>query len=534
MINRRKFLKNSIGLAGATWLGTAFTSCTPSRKISGILTGPNQELGHRLRQKIMNAKIERELQHDVVIVGGGVSGLAAARYLSKNNTDFLLVELENRTGGNAQYGSNSASSYPLGAHYLPLPSVNNKELINFLQECGAITGYNNGLPVYNEYYLCFDPKERLYIHGHWQEGLIPHSGVPASDTREIDRFTALMNEFKKQKGADGKEAFCIPVEACSHDPKFITLDQVSFAAYLKQQGFTSEYLMWYVDYCCADDYGATSADVSAWAGIHYFASRKGEAANATHDTVLTWPEGNGWLINQFDQYITGHVVTNSLVFNVSVQGDKTSVMFIDGTTGVCTKIIANKVIMATPQFINNHIIPERKFNTSSFIYPPWMVANLTLNSNLDAKRGEPLSWDNVMYGSGALGYVHANHQSLQRGHDNRVITYYAPLTGSDVKEKRKFASTQTYPQWYASVIDDLKKPHPDIEEGLQSLDVWIWGHGMICPSPGFLFGQPRIDASKPVHNRIYFAHSDCSGISIFEEAFHRGTVVAKQVLEHES
>ena len=37
-------------------------------------------------------------------------------------------------------------------------------------------------------------------------------------------------------------------------------------------------------------------------------------------------------------------------------------------------------------------------------------------------------------------------------------------------------------------------------------------------------------AKTPIDNQIFFAHSDLSGVSIFEEAFHQGINAAKQVL----
>lgn len=537
MISRRKFLLNSLGLAGATCMGSVFTSCTPSRNVTGMLTGPNQALGHRLHQEIRNAKVEQTLRHDVVIVGGGASGLAAARYLSKSGTDSMLIELEQRTGGNAQSGSNEVSAYPLGAHYLPLPSLNDAELLHFLEESGAITGYQNGKPVYNDYYLCFDPKERLFIHGHWQDGLVPHSGVPSADLDQLHRFQSLMHEFKQAKGADGKDAFCIPLTACSVDPAFTALDKISFSEYLQQQTFTSEYLWWYVNYCCADDYGATADQVSAWAGIHYFASRKGIAHNAESDSVLTWPEGNGWLVNKLREQVKATIVCNSLVFRIESRGNKVAVLFIDGNAGVCTEVITDQVILATPQFINHRILSpsfEHPLNAASFNYAPWMVANLTLTSNLETKRGEPLSWDNVIYGSKSLGYVYANHQTVGQRQQQQVITYYAPLLGANAKDSRTFANAQTYEQWYAWVTKDLKTAHRFIEDGMERMDVWVWGHGMICPIPDFIFGKARTNASASLRDKIHFAHSDCSGISIFEEAFHLGTQAAKKVLGHES
>ena len=54
---------------------------------------------------------------------------------------------------------------------------------------------------------------------------------------------------------------------------------------------------------------------------------------------------------------------------------------------------------------------------------------------------------------------------------------------------------------------------------------------MVSPAPGFIFGKAKEKASKSIDNRIYFAHTDLSGISIFEEAFHHGINVVNQILD---
>ena len=71
------------------------------------------------------------------------------------------------------------------------------------------------------------------------------------------------------------------------------LDRLSFADWLREQGIDSPLVQWYMNYCCRDDYGAMAADTSAWAGVHYFASRAPEEKGP-----LTWPEGNGWITAQ--------------------------------------------------------------------------------------------------------------------------------------------------------------------------------------------------------------------------------------------
>lgn len=532
MISRREFITQGMGLVGATTFGSVLTSCQPQRTIRGVLSGPNATLGHRLRQGNFSAPVEFK-KSDVVIVGGGIAGLAAARHLTSLGIDYTLLELENEVGGNSSFRSNAVSSYPLGAHYLTIPGKHDTDLLGFLEECKVIVGYDQGKPVFNEYYLCFDPKERLFIHNQWQEGLVPHQGVPASDADEISRFHVLMDHYKQLVGADGKEAFCIPLESCSKDPALLKLDGVSFSHFLREKGFRSAYLLWYVNYCCADDFGASIGNTSAWAGIHYFACHKGGGANAPSDAVLTWPEGNGWLVKQLKTASTSRTESKCLVHSVGLSDNAVVIDYFDAKENATKQIIANKVIVATPQFINQRILApsvERAMPYPLFQYAPWMVGTLTLSGELNNKRGEQLSWDNVIYGSSSLGYVNANHQDVAVRANKRVVSFYQPLVGDNLQQERQLAYSRTYQQWYDLILKDLQRPHPEIEKQLESLDIWIWGHGMIRPSVGFITSAARQQAIQSVKNRIFFAHSDLSGISIFEEAFYHGVRAAKEVV----
>ena len=53
---------------------------------------------------------------------------------------------------------------------------------------------------------------------------------------------------------------------------------------------------------------------------------------------------------------------------------------------------------------------------------------------------------------------------------------------------------------------------------------------MISPKNGFLFGESKRKAAQSIDDKIYFAHSDLSGISIFEEAFHQGINVVNKII----
>jgi predicted NAD/FAD-binding protein len=530
MKTRRDFMKGC-SLAAGSLLLPSFQSCSPKNQIKGRILGPDFSLGHKVRE-IQNQKATEIIKEDIVIVGGGIAGLSAARWLNKNNQAFTLLELESDAGGNSRAGQTANGAFPLGAHYLPLPSIENHNLLDFLLEAEVITGFDNQLPIYNEYHLCHDPKERLFINHYWQEGLVPHEGLPQKDRAQIQSFLSLMEEFRIKIGDDGKLAFDIPVDKSSRDKSLMLLDTISMRDFLSNNQFNSPYLHWYVNYCCADDYGADLNDTSAWAGIHYFASRKGSAANAKSDDVLTWPEGNFWLVKELKKNFIQQIKPRSVALSVQPNKDFVMVDYFDGNKMEFKSIQARSVIMATPQFVNKHIIrTERGFDYQAFQYAPWIVANLTISSGLNGRMGEPLCWDNVIYGSQSLGYVNSSHQNLSIQKENTTISYYQPLTGRDCAAMRKQMQSKTWEYWMDTIMNDLKQAHPNLIDQTSQLDVWTWGHGMIRPQPGFIWGTDRMAAKKPINNNIFFAHSDLSGISIFEEAFNNGIEAAKSVIQ---
>jgi len=530
MISRREFLawSQKVGFS-ALLLSTACKERKHS--IKGGIVGADASRGHRLRAADFGPVIETT-QTDVLIIGGGVAGLSAARYLKKHTPDFQLLEMDAVVGGNARGDSNATSKFPWGAHYLPIPSSNDAELIAFLQECNVITHFSRGLPVYNEYYLCHDPKERLFINNIWQEGLIPHEGVPRKDREEIQRFLAMMHDFKSKSGNDQRRAFSIPLENCSHDNNYRRLDLTTADEFLSTNNFQSPYLRWYINYCCADDFGSSIRQTSAWAMIHYFASRSADAGNAPSDAVLTWPEGNFWLTEQMRKAVENNIITDALVYRVQPGRDGVTCSYFDVAQNVSRQIQAKAVILATPQFINQRILTgvDRSIDYTQFTYAPWMVANVVLQGALNEKRGEPLCWDNVIYGSESLGYVHASHQEINLHRDKRVITYYAPLLADDVVSSRKYAYNSSYEDWQRSIFNDLQKPHPAFYEQVEEMNVWLWGHGMIRPTRNFLWSDALQSARQSIDNKIFFAHSDLSGISIFEEAFYQGYRAAQTIL----
>ncbi|OUL64179.1 NAD(P)/FAD-dependent oxidoreductase [Flavobacterium sp. AJR] len=527
--SRRNFVKG----IGASLLLIPFLQFCSDKIIHLLirLSGTNHLLGHRLWIKDFPEPTS-QIHIPYLIVGGGISGLSAARQFEKKGiSDFLLVELEGHLGGNSSNGENQYSKFPLGAHYLPLPNFKDKELLQFLEEEKIIVGYDQkGLPVFDELQLSFAPDERLFYKNNWQDGVVPKEGNSKDQDLEFERFFKLMDAFRVGKGKDEKYLFDIPLYLSSEDIETRSLDKMTMKEWFETNNFKTEPLFNYIDYCCKDDFGLGIDYVSAWAGIHYFAGRKQDASSNTKESVLTWPEGNARLATHLKKYTDKKTLKKHLVYEVKTENNKVIAKVFDDVKKVSVEIVADKVIMATPQFVNQYLIKDRKEYTKDFHYTPWLLATLTL-TNLSDNFSFPLSWDNVIYGANGLGYIYDQHQSLNQIQTKKVITYYYSFSSSDLRKSRKELYKKNKEHWKQFVFDDLKIAHPDIEDCTEEMEVFLLGHGMISPVPEFIFGKAKKEASRSIQNSIYFAHTDLSGISIFEEAFHHGINVVNQILD---
>lgn len=510
--------------AGAACMGAGALALTPDRLPPGALAGADLARGHRLRQGKFPAPT-REEETEIVIAGGGIAGLAAGWALARAGfDDFRLLELEDAVGGNARSGRNAVSRYPLGAHYLPVPNREAVAVRALLAEMGVVRGEEGGAPVYDPEALCADLQERVFWRGRWHEGLMPRTSLTDADEADIAAFDAAMKGFSEAVGADGKPAFAVPVAAGSRDPAFTALDRESFAAWLDGKGWRSPVLRAHIRYGMRDDYGTEPEHVSAWAGIHYFAARRGWAAGGAGDNVLTWPEGNGRLADAMAARFRDRIAAGRIVHRVARDGAGVAVDSFDAAAGATVRTRAGACVLAMPLFVATRLCPEIAAEPPG--YAPWLVANVTLDRP-PAGPGVPLAWDNVSTTSASLGYVVATHQRPQAVTRATVVTWYMPLSDVAPAVGRKLLLERPAEAWKRLVRDDLLAMNPDLDGAIRSIELWRWGHAMARPEPGWIWGRaPAIAAPEP----IFLAHSDLSGLSLFEEAQWQGVRAAERVL----
>ena len=547
-MQRRHFL----GSAAAALLA----GCQPPPPaLEFAFAGIDLERGHALRDLLAQGPLPAPTlvrRAQVIIAGGGVAGLAAARSLRLAGVhDFALLELEDTPGGNSRAGAVNGVACPLGAHYLPVPGNHAPEVQDLLEELG-LRQRVAGRWQYDERHLCHSPQERLYFEREWQEGLLPVQGVGEATLEQYRRFSQAV-------GAASRAArFTMPQFAALDAktglaPAHQALDAMTFEAWLQQQGLDDAHLRWYLDYCCRDDYGAGMARVSAWAGLHYFASRHGfhapgEPVAEDREGVLTWPEGNGWLTQQLAAPLKaqGQLQTGTSVLRIAETRRGVEVDAFNHHSGNVERWQAPRCIVALPVFVAARVVQ----NPPAFLaqaaqrlqWAPWAVTNIHLNAPLADRPGAAPAWDNVIYGDsnpGGLGYVDASHQKLDPRPRPTVLTYYQAL--GDVADARQQLATQGAEHWGRAALAALAGPHPDVLQHATRVQVTRYGHAMSIPVPGvqtflsqiglqappgkrklLLNGERQRALPTPATARLAFAHSDWSGYSVFEEAFTRG------------
>ncbi|MEO8153342.1 MAG: FAD-dependent oxidoreductase [Rhizobacter sp.] len=526
-------------LAAAASVPLAACRRSPEPHYDGGWVGAQHERGHRLRDlksgSLPTPTVQRRV--GVLIVGAGVAGLACARALAKARIDDVhLLDLEDVPGGNSRGHQIAGMACPLGAHYLPVPGDKATEVVELLEELG-LSRIEHGKRVYDERHLCHSPQERLFIHGQWQEGLLPVHGQSEATFAQYRRFSELVTRASETLG------FSIPTARSPWTAGHDALDAVTFSAWLAAQGLDAAPLRSYLDYCCRDDYGAGAAQVSAWAGLHYFASRHGFRAPGLHDKgepeerdgVLTWPQGNAWLTERLAAPHRERIHTGKVVMRVDEGKQDVSIDLWDARERRAERWTAAQVVMATPLFITARLLaaPPAALQAAAaqMRYAPWLVANLHVDQVLHDLGGAPPSWDNVIHASPSLGYVNAMHQSTRPYPGPTVLTSYWALGGDSLAQlqvQRARLLSDDWSTWARVVLDDLTQAHPDLPGKVKRIDLMRYGHAMSVPLPG-VRGSAALRALLLADGRVRFAHSDLSGYSVFEEAFFHGHAAGRRI-----
>ena len=442
--------------------------------------------------------------------------------------------------GNAAAGHDGDLHFPTGAHYLPLPSMESRHIREMLSEFGLLQGDPYALrPNFDERYLVHAPADRVLYRGAWQDGYLPSEDVSAAERADHEKFFKMVDWYTNARGSDGRRAFAVPLEMSSNDETFRQLDRMSFNAWLNSAELDSPTLRWYLNYCCRDDYGRHYDEVSAWAGLHYFCSRDGQAGNAERGAVLTWPQGLDALAVQLEAaaQVQRPWAAASVARLAVVDGAIDALVLVQRDADWrIVRVKAKQVIAAMPLFVLQHVfaaLPSYGFLGTRDVpsYAPWMVSNFIMRAFPEEQGGTPLAWDNVVYKEPGLGYVVSTHQDIRMSRPARTaFTAYHALSDLEPNAARQWLDRATVADLTKAASRDLRLAYGwRLPVCVEKVAITVRAHAMAVPEPGFL-SNPGRNALRRSSGPVFFAHSDLSGLSLFEEAAWWGTQAAAQAL----
>ena len=548
---RRRLIGNALGFAAvSSFPFYAYLKQHVNAAQVNVLY-PGMKIGHMIRDEHLFEKPSHQLDCELMVIGSGGAALTAAWKLKREGmNDFILLEGPEADGNNAG-DVDGELSFPTAAHYLALPSLESTHIREMLHDIYVLQeGPDDLKPTYDEMAIVHAPEERLLKDKRWQEGMLPQLD---EDSR---RFMQLIFELSGTHGGDGKPLFAIPKALSSESPEWRGLDQITFGQWLSKNNYTSPSLLWYLNYCCRDDYGQGIEYVSAWAGLHYFACRTGHAAHVHDGSVLTWPDGLATLNRKLRQYIgfqpfslqnPEHNLTHAAMPRLAQgtllyareEADHVRLIIAVGDieNRQTVAVRAKRIISAMPLYMASRVVDDLEmygFKRFEHMpeYAPWMITNFIFNQFPDEHDGTPLAWDNVVQDGPGLGYVVSTHQLIRTAKPPRTaFTAYYALDEGKPHEVRNWMMHASAQELLDKAAADLLLAYPGkVWQHLEKINITLRGHGMCSPTPGYLDNQ-GLKALQQNNSRVLFAHSDLSGYSVFEEAAWWGYQAALKVLQ---
>ncbi|HJN00466.1 MAG TPA: NAD(P)-binding protein [Gammaproteobacteria bacterium] len=550
---------------------------------------------HEIRAGRFNTEAEYAVdsgeEYDLVVVGGGFSGLSAAYHFNRLNPSGRILILDNHPifGGEAKRNDFNVNGYhisgPQGSNDFGIPTINGGpddyfSALNMPREFKYIEpgGSAAGMRIPLDNYDWMTWQERRFDVGHffqdeanpwvkdvWNKGL--NSTPWNKETR--DAFTYVRSFDRRETDTPETERW---------------LDSITLKSYYEDElGLPPEVTSYY-DPIMASIIGLGCDATSAYWGKYF--EMPGFYKTSEYDETLlqSFPGGNAGIARHFVKKLNPEAISgtsfeeilfgkiafnkldeeskpvrirlNSTVVSVKHEGQGKKherVKIVYSKDGQLSQLNAKTVVMASGGWVNRHILKDLPQNYhraySYFGHSPVLVANVALTNWRFLQR---LGVSSAIWSKG-FGFSCNIRRPMIVGDQSQplhpdkpiVMTFYAPIYKPGLTRKEQGAMGRaeilgtTFADYERQIREQMVMMFSDAGfdpvKDIAGIILNRWGHAYVNPGLGFRFGAngetaPPDIIRKP-YGRIAIGHSELRGHQYWSGAAGEGRRAVESLID---
>jgi protoporphyrinogen oxidase len=468
-------------------------------EISCFFEGDDPVQGHYVRDNPPVESMPPQERFDVVVVGGGISGLTAAHGL--RDKSVLVLEKDRGPGGASKRKEWNGIKYTLGptniriGYGVKLNGSTFDFLTPFFEEVGV------------RWSRIREPTDALFIKGKLVKNFLGEGvdDLPfAKDTKE--KFKGAWTHL----GALVKSSDCptVPIEA--NGAKALKQDHHSLGDLLHRFGPEVGKV---VDLMSRSIFGGSAHEISAFAALSYLRGEFSEQYGA--------PGGTAILAERLQSTLGDRIRTRCIVAGIEQDGSSAYVTYLDEdhrpVTVGCKAVIYAASKHVAPKIFRD--LPTKKVNALRRMkFDAYFVANLFCDGTVyDDSFG-------VYFEDATFTDLSVNDWMTRGGNKSgkQVLSLFCPR---GVNGRPELLS-QPCGYWLPKILGDLEKHIPGSAAMIRGVEICRYGHHYAVPYPGFITGDRKI--IKKRYRRYLFAKDDTQGVPCLESAIWSGMKAAEE------
>ncbi|MBL8744989.1 MAG: FAD-dependent oxidoreductase [Phycisphaerae bacterium] len=529
MLDRRHFLGAGFAALALGLVGSRRASCDAGGRIAppsggrpilglnGLMSGPTTLIGGYRFSSRFDGDWPEDVSHppldasaqpqsieehsEVVVVGGGLSGLACAYHLREHRP--IVLERLGRFGGASQGERWRGTEYSLGGAYFIEPDKGSS-LESLYRELGLdrIVRIDAGA----------SPAE---LNGAFIDDFWTWAGVPDEDRPAFEAYRELVAYYVEHYPE-------IPLVDGEDNEWILELDRVSLKEHVETAlgGAAPALLASAIQSYCYSSFGAGWEEISAASGWNFI------AAEEYGRWVL--PGGNSTLAERLWERLSrepGVSLRSSCnVVDIRLDGGDGVVTY-DTGAGVRRTIRASKVIVSCPKYVAKFIVRDlnnldaEKLDAMQRIeYRPYVVANVLLSVRLERDFYDLFLLGDGVYPTNAEDAekfsrptdVVTGHFAQPGNRNQSVLTLYWPLPWDTARFTLtpNVSPLETYAARLAPRLDAILALLELPKRAVEQVRLVRWGHAMPVARPGFIADGLAERVRRSIGETIYFVEQD--------------------------